>query len=89
MGKRIVFFFLLTLFLLVSFADNFCKQFGPRLGLTKRWPLPGSNLFDTQMVFLKEFFEKVDFEKKTADDKKHEKIPIQDFISCSQDFMEL
>ena len=24
------------------------------------------------MVFLKEFFEKVDFEKKSADDKKHE-----------------
>ena len=23
----------------------------------------GSNLFDTKMVFLKEFFEKVDFEK--------------------------
>ena len=29
-----------------------------------------SNLFDTQKVFLKEFFEKVDFEKKSADDKK-------------------
>ena len=30
----------------------------------------GPNLFDTQMVFLKEFFEKVDLEKKSADDKK-------------------
>ena len=27
------------------------------------------------MVFLKEFFEKVNFEKKSADDKKHEKLP--------------
>ena len=27
------------------------------------------------MVFLKEFFEKIDVEKKSADDKKHEKIP--------------
>ena len=34
----------------MSSADDFCKQFE-------------SNLFDTQMVFLKEFFEKVDFEK--------------------------
>ena len=41
-----------TLYLLVISADNFRKQFGP-------WS--GSNLFDTQMVFLKEFFEKVCF----------------------------
>ena len=26
-----------TLYLLVSSADNFCKQFGPRSGLTKHW----------------------------------------------------
>ena len=56
----------LTLCLLVWSADNFCKQFGP-----KSW----SKLFDTLMVFLKEFFEKVDFEKKKADDKGHEKLP--------------
>ena len=31
-------------------AENFCKQFGPR-----SW----SKLFDTLMVFLKEFFQKV------------------------------
>ena len=40
-------------------ADNFCKQFGPR-----------SNLFDIHLEFLKEFFDKVDFEKKSADNKK-------------------
>ena len=32
-------------------------------------------MFDTWMVFLKEFFKKVFFEKKSADDKKHEKFP--------------
>ena len=56
----------LTLYLLVSSADNFCKQFGP----TKSRASSRSNLFDTPMVFLKEFFQKVDFEKKSADHKK-------------------
>ena len=31
-------------------------------------------MFDALMVFLKEFFEKVDSEKKSADDKKARKI---------------
>ena len=47
-------------------ADNFCKQFGPRSGLTK--------LFDTLMVFLKEFFKKVDFEINQQTTIKHEKL---------------
>ena len=42
----------LTLCLLMSSVHNLCKQIGP----TKR-------LFDTQMVFLKELFEKNYFEK--------------------------
>ena len=46
-----------TLCLLVSSAHNLCKQIGPRSGPTKRRAFSGSNLFDTQMVFLKEFFE--------------------------------
>ena len=62
--------YLLTLFLLVLSADNLCKQFGPRSGLTKRQTSSGFKLFDTLMVFLKEFSEKVDSEKKSADDKK-------------------
>ena len=45
-------------------ADNLCKQFGPRSGLTK--------LFDALMVFLKEIFKKVDFEK-SADNTKARK----------------
>ena len=32
------------------------------------------HLFDTLMVFLKEFFEKVDFEKNQQTTKKHEKF---------------
>ena len=50
-----------TPYLLVPFADNFSKQIGPKL-------------FDTLIVFLKEFFGKRDFEKKSADDQKPGKI---------------
>ena len=66
--------FLWTLYLLVSSADNFCKQFGPRSGPRKRLAWSGSNLFDTLMVFLEEFFEKVDFENNQQTTKKHENL---------------
>ena len=36
-------------------ADNLCKQLGPRSGLTEPRSLARSKLFDTLMVFLKEF----------------------------------
>ena len=52
-----------TLYLQVSSADNLCKQFGPRSGPTKHRAWSESKLFDTLVVFLKVFFEKVDFEK--------------------------
>ena len=61
--------------LLVSSADKFCKQFGPRSGLTKSQALSGSKLFDTLMVLLKEFFKKVDFEKNQQTTKIPQKIP--------------
>ena len=39
---------LVTLCLLISSADNLCKQFGPRWELKKNtWPNLGSKLFDT------------------------------------------
>ena len=44
--------------LLVPSAANFCKQFGTRSGRTKCQAWLGSKLFDTLMVFPKEFFEK-------------------------------
>ena len=59
----------LTCYLLVSSAENFCKQFGPRSGLTNCRAWSGPKLFLTLIVFRKLFFEKVDFEKKSADDK--------------------
>ena len=52
-----------TLCLQVLSADNLCRLFGPRSGPTKCRAKSGSKLFDTLSVFLKEFFEKVDFEK--------------------------
>ena len=51
-------------------ADNFCKKFGPRSGATQCRAWSGSKLFDILMVFLKEFFETVDFEKKQQTTKK-------------------
>ena len=57
---------LLTLYLQVLSADNFCKQFGPRSGPNKAQQNVRSDLDPnclTLMVFLKEFFKKVDFEK--------------------------
>ena len=41
--------------LLVLSADDRCKQFGPRSGLTKCLAQSGSKLFDTLMVLPKEF----------------------------------
>ena len=59
----------------MSFADNFCKQFGPRLGPTQCRAWSGSKLFDTLIAFQKEFFEKLGFEKNQLTTKKHAKLP--------------
>ena len=45
----------------VSYADNFCKQFGPKLN---------SKPFETMIVFFKEHFEKVNVEKSSPDNKR-------------------
>ena len=50
----------------LSSTDNLCKQFGPRSGPTEYCSLFGSKLFDTLIVFLKDFFEKVNFEEKVS-----------------------
>ena len=70
----------LTLCLPVSSADNFGKQFGPRSGPTNRRAWSGSKLFDILMVFLKEFFQKVNFEKNQQTTKKHEKLPSRQWV---------
>ena len=41
------------IYLLVSSADNFCKQLGPRPGPKECLALSGSKLFDTLIEFLK------------------------------------
>ena len=45
-----------TLPILLSAVASLFKQFGPRSGPTNCWAWSGSKLFDTLMVFLKEFF---------------------------------
>ena len=55
----------------MSSIDNLCKQFGPRSGFKQ---------FDSLIEFLKEFFGKVNFEKKSAYDKKI----IKNYIACKE-----
>ena len=57
------------LYLLVSSADYFCKQFGSGSGPTKRRVLFGSNLFDFQMVLSNK-----KLGKRSADNKKQRKF---------------
>ena len=61
----------------MSSADNLYKQFGTR---------SESKLFDTLMVFLKEFFRKYDFEKKQQTTTMHTKLPsrqrVEKIILC-------
>ena len=60
------------------FADNLCKQFGPRSGLTEYPVGSRSKLLVTLIVFLRKYFEEVNFEKKSVDDdKKYERLSMQ------------
>ena len=66
-----------ALCILVSSADNICKQFGLSSDPTRRRAWYGSKLFDTQIVFLKDFFfEKSWFWKKSANDKNMKNYPV-------------
>ena len=75
---------LLTLCLLVPSADNLCKQVCPRSG-----PINiDSKLFDTLMVTLEEYSEKVDFEKNHQTTKSMQNYPVgrvnfYDWINCA------
>ena len=51
-------------------ADNLCKQFESRSERTECRSLFGSKSFDTLIVYLKEFFEKVNTEKSQQTTKK-------------------
>ena len=61
-------------------ADNLCEQFGHSTGLTICQALTGSLPLDTQNVFLKGFFQKVDFEKKNSRQHKC----MQNFPACNE-----
>ena len=58
---------------ILLFADNLCKQFGPKSGPTECRSWPGSKPFDTLIVFLKGFFVKKLILKKSADGDKNMK----------------
>ena len=55
-------------------VDNLCKQFGPRSGPTKCQSWSGSKLFDTLIVFLKDFL------FKSADDHKS----MKNYPACKE-----
>ena len=55
-------------------VDNFANSLDPDLARQNVRPDLDSNCL-TLMVLLKEFFEKVDFEKNQQTSKKHEKLP--------------
>ena len=59
----------------LSSADNLCKQFGPRSGSTERRSWPGPELFVSYT-----FFEKVNFEKLSADDKEN----MKNYPACKE-----
>ena len=59
----------------MSSVETFANSLDPDQARQNVGPDLDPKLFDTLMVFLKEFFKKVDFEKKSADDKNHAKLP--------------
>ena len=66
---------------------NFCKRFGPRSGLTK--PDARQNIepdLNPICVFLKEFLEKVDFEKNQQATVKHEQLLREQKINLGKNF---
>ena len=64
---------------LLPSADNLCKQFGSRPGPTFCRSWSGAILFDTLIVFLKEFFEKVNFEKS-----QQTTIKVKNYPACKE-----
>ena len=71
----------------LSSAVNLCKQFGPRSGMTECRSWSGSKLFDTLIVFLKEIFEKVYFEKSQQSTAKSWKITRHAELISSNNFI--
>ena len=74
--------FVLILYLLVLPGDSICQQFGPRSGPMKCQARSGSKLFDTLILFLKEFWEKFILKNIQPTTKKHAKLPSKQRCKC-------
>ena len=79
----------LTLYLLVSSADSFYKQFGSRSGPIKCRAWSGFKMFDTDSVPERILKQKVILKKKSADDKKQKKFPrgANSFKICMHSYL--
>ena len=71
-------------------VDNLFKQFESRSGPTKCRSCSGPKLFDSLIVFLKEFLKKIILKKVSRQQQKHEKLPSlqNSFIMRWQHFEE-
>ena len=71
----------------MSSADHLSKQFGPRSdpSFCRAWS--GSKLFNTLMVFLKGFFEEVDFEKNLQTTKKKNTCKITQYAKNAHKYL--
>ena len=68
--------------ILVSFADNLCKQFGSRTSLTKCQAWSGSKLFDTlNGISERLILQKLILKKSSKPQKKHEKLPSRQIVN--------
>ena len=65
-----------------TLSDNLCEQFDPDQDRSK--------LFDTLMVFLKDFFKKLILKKKIKNKqmtKRHEKLPYWQIVQMTTDLL--
>ena len=66
----VVWLFITMTWICLQFVIVVFPDYTHSLFLTKRLTWSGSQAFDTLIVFLKEYFKKDDFEKKSIDDRK-------------------
>ena len=78
---------IVTLYFPVSSAENHCKQFGPRSGLTFCQAWSGSNLFDIMIVFLKVHLKKISRPQKVGKFFPCNEIILANTRNCSTPFV--
>ena len=62
-----------------TLSDNLCEQFDPDQDRSK--------LFDTLMVFLKDFLKKLILKKNKQMTKRHEKLPYWQIVQMTTDLL--